>query len=317
MTTLATGGIGSIGSPATVTANSSPSDIANTLNWSLGAVPIATDNVVIDNSSVPLLWNLSTLSGVALNSLTITSTFTGTIGLPEQNTNGSQPYEEYRPAFMQQNAATITIGTGTGSGSGRIKLDNQAVTTTLIVLSTGQPLDTNLESVLWKGTGAGNAVTVDSGSVGIAVFGNETSTVPTLNVNSGAVRCGAGVTLTSVTTYGGTLVTNSGATTLKQYGGNTVVYSGNITTLSVISGTAQYGGAGTITTLTVSTGGTIDFSIDPRAKTVTNCSLYSGSALSDPLGSVTFSNPVALVNCTVGDVGLNLRRNFTLAIVYV
>ena len=316
MTTSVSGGAGTIGSPSTVTANSSPSDVDNALNWSNAAVPANGDVVTLDDSSVPLLWNLGTLSAVTLTSLTIAASFTGTIGLPEVNTSGSAPYEEYRSTYWAIGSTTTIIGNGTGGGSGRIKLDNGSVAASIIVLSMGSPIDANLEAFLWKGTSGSNTMTIDAGSVGIAVFGNEVATVTPLINNTGTVRCGTGTTLTTVTTYGGTTTLNSAATTVKMYGGNLVAYIGAITTLSVISGTAQYGGTSTITTLNVSVGATIDFSIDPRSKTVTNANFYNGSTLNDPLGSVTFTNPIALVDCTIGDVTLNLRRNLTLAIVY-
>ena len=316
MTAAVTGGAGTITGPTSVTANSSPSDVNNSLNWSNAAAPAAGDAVFIDDSSVPLLWNLSALVAVTVASRAISQSFSGTIGLPEVNTSGSAPYEEYRPTYWQMSATLDSIGIGPGQGSGRIKLDVGTVQTALTVVATGAGTDQNLEALLWKGTHASNAAAISGGSVGIAVFGAEAATLLTLAIDGGTVRCGAIATLGTVTNYGGSLLMYGPATTIKSYGGNTVVMAGNITTLTIVSGSVQYQGAGTIGTTVISTGGVLDLSATPSGRTMTTTTVYSGYSLLDPLGTCTWTNPITFQDCTPSDGQLALRRNMTAAIAY-
>ncbi len=53
---------------------------SNPRNWSGGAVPVAADDVIFSNGSVPCLYGLDQ-SGVTLASLTIDQSYTGKIGL--------------------------------------------------------------------------------------------------------------------------------------------------------------------------------------------------------------------------------------------
>ena len=53
-------------------------DPSNTANWSLGALPVATNDVIIDRGFNPILgYDATTAWGVGLNSLTVTSGFQG------------------------------------------------------------------------------------------------------------------------------------------------------------------------------------------------------------------------------------------------
>jgi hypothetical protein len=88
MTVGASGGTGTM-STTTTTANSSPNDLNNAKNWSGGSLPTNADDVVFDAGEVDVKWNLSSLSGVTLTSLTRRVGYTGKIGLPEYNQDGS------------------------------------------------------------------------------------------------------------------------------------------------------------------------------------------------------------------------------------
>lgn len=305
------GGTGTI-SHATTTANTSPNDVNDALNWSTGAVPTTGDNVYIDNTDVSLLWNLTALAGVNVALLNISLSFTGNIGLPEQNRNGTE-YTEYRPLYWQIAPTVINIGQNPGTGSGRIKLDTTSVQTLLNQYASGGAIDTDKPAVMWKGTHASNALNIVGGSFGAAVGGqDEVATAATVRQANAAtdVRLGAGCTLTTVNIEDGTTLVESNVTTLNKYGGTlTLSGGGTIGTMNNLAGATVCQSTGTITTLNVGTGSSFDLSQDIRAITLSNVNLYGGSTLLDTAFRATYSNGVQLVNCFLGDVTINLGSN--------
>jgi len=303
------------------TANSGPNDWSVAANWSGGAVPVNSDDVIIENSSVDILYGFAQ-SAVTLTSLSVMASYTGKIGLPALNgTVGSTTsYFEYRSTYLAIGATTINIGLGPGQGSGRIKINTGSVQTLVNVYQTGQPAETGVESFLFIGTHASNAVNVNRGSVGIAVLSGEVATVLTLNVGylvdvlgDAKVRCGLGVTLGTVVKAGGNLETRCAFTTGTQTGGTWTHGAGAVTTLNVDSGTLNYDSTGTCTTANVAKG-TLTFARDMRSKTVTTCNLFSGATLLDPNRIVTFTNPVVLNRCSIPEVTLNLGLHIKLAV---
>ena len=67
---------------ATPTASAGPDDWSTDANWSSGSKPAAGDTVVIENSDAPILWGLDQ-SAVTLTELRVMQSYTGKIGLPE------------------------------------------------------------------------------------------------------------------------------------------------------------------------------------------------------------------------------------------
>lgn len=258
-----------------VTASSGPYDWSTARNWSGAAVPVNSDDVIIDHPEYPIKYGLDQ-SAVTLTSLTITAAFadTGQIGLPEVNEDGAA-YFEYRDTYLKVSATTTRIGDGEGSGSGRIKLNYGSVQNLTHVRRTATGLDTDVPAVLLRGTHASNVFNVEGESeVGVALFGGETSTVATLRVQDGAsVRCGSGVTLGTIVVNNGTLEANSAVgTSLTITGGSaTLNGTGAVAQLTVLGASVVYNTSGTLGGNTVvGDGGVIDFSQDPQAKTVTN-----------------------------------------------
>ena len=295
---------GGTNTTATTVASSGPNDVSVAANWSGGAVPSSSDDVIIDGDN-DLLYNLDQ-NTISLTSLTIPSTFTGKIGLPVEDEEGG--YIDYRDTYWKISATTITIGRGSGSGSSRIKLNVGTVQTALTIHKTSRTASSGLGAVIFKGTHASNVVNVISGTLSIAPFGGETATVATLRVSNATVEVGSGVTLTTVTHTGvgvGTLLLSSAVTTLNQFPGSgnlTIVGSGAITTLNCYAATTSYQGSGTITTLNVGDGATVSFDDNPIARTVTNTNLYAGCTLLDNAKTVTFTNPIAIPGGSIDDV---------------
>lgn len=317
-TSSATGGTAT-NTTATPTAAGSPYHWSVAKNWVGGVVPVAADDVVIDNSSVPIKFGLDQSGTGTLTSLTIGLGFTGTIGLPERNPLG---YSEYRGTYLRFAATTVQIGQGgSGGGSSRIKWDGGSVQTTMTVYATGQPADANLPAMLFKGTHASNAVSVIGGSVGLACQPGEVSTVLTLRVGGGqsgniSVVGGSGLTLGTLNQEGGTVTLAAGVTTVQKPAGTlTVTGSGACTTLNNDGGTLYWNSTGTITTLNTSFGATTDFRQDTRAKTVTTSTLQGGCSYYSDIRYVTHTNPLILNRVDIPDLAnISLGTHITLTI---
>jgi len=315
-TSSASGGSATL-STSHVVASAGPKDWSTAANWSTGGVPASGDDVVFTNSANPCLYGLSQ-AGVALDSLTVDQTFTGTLGNPRNNPSG---YLEYRPTYLAVGAASVTIGGGPGSGSGRIKIDTGTGQTTVNVFNSGSPAENNVKSILWKGTHADNVVNISKGSFAAAYLQGESATIAMLNqgyqtsqAGDTDVLLGAGCTLTAIVKTGGSLTVNSDLATFSQGPGNagtTILAAGTPAAIELTGGTLIYRTAGSYTSLVVTENGVVDFSQDPRPKTGTHTTVFSGATLLDPGQAVTFTNPIAL-SCALGDVTLNLGANFNL-----
>jgi hypothetical protein len=314
------GGAGTIGAASNTTVATGPNYWSNTANWSTGAVPVSTDDVVLENSAVGILYGLAQ-SAVTLTSLTVRMSFAAQIGLPEVNTSSGTDYHEYRSRYLAISATTVTVGEGDGTGPTLINLNVGTVACTLNVRNAGSPLVTDTEVIQWKGTNAANVVNVSKGSVAIAGFGGDSATVATLRVSyvssqtsDATVRCGSGTTLTTVTVNGGAVDLSSAVTTLTMNGG-TVTCRGTMTgaTVTINSGTLYWLSSGTITTASVGNNGTIDWSQDARTRTVTNVlNVYPGATLNDPLATVTFSAGFKLNGCRIAECTLDVGESRTI-----
>lgn len=307
---------------STSTASSGPNDISLAANWSTGSLPANGDDVVLSGLGVRLLYNLNALSGVLLNTLTIYSNFTGTIGLPVLGGNGS--YAEYRPTYWAVGAASLTVGLGSGSSSGRIKIDVGSSACAVVVSNTGSPLETGIEAMLWKGSNAGNSIAISKGSLGVAVLPGESANVTggwSAGKVSGngdvALRFGPNVTFSTGVhnQESGTVTTQSAMATVNKIAGTLNIAGGTIATLNNLGGAAVSLGTGTITNLVVGGSGTFDNSKDMRPKTVTNCSIYKGATIKDPNKLIAWSAGINGVQCDpINDCNLLLGTNIKLSI---
>jgi len=305
----------------TTTENSGPNDILVAANWSDETLPVAGDTVVFDQGSSPALYHLDQLpSGLA--AFYHYARYTGRIGLPEQNTSFSESYYEFRPQYLVVDAPIIDIGIGDGNGSGRMKIKGVVGTApTVNVHKTDTGLDEGIESLLLVLPNTSSVVNVNRGSVGIAIYPGETSTVPTLrvgfveNVNGDSfVRSGPGVTLTTIEQSGGKLTTQSNFVTLNMTAGELVHITGTATTLNIDGGAVRYNSSGTCTTANVGSGGVLDFQRDLRGRTVTNASMNEKASMLDPHGTVIFTNGVDFVRCTPADCVFEIKPNQTISL---
>jgi hypothetical protein len=256
------------------TASSGPNDWSTAANWSGAAVPVNSDDVVLDDPTWDILYGLAQ-SAVTLTSLLASSSFEGRVGLPKINEAGNYP--EYRPDYLAVSSTNVYVGRGGGGdGSARFKLDVGSVACTCDVYLTGSGEDENTEAFLFKGTSASNVLrTHGDAEVGVAVYGGEAANLSGgVTLNGGAsARFGSGVTLAVVVNNGSVVEINSAVgTSLTQDGGSCVINgTGAVAQLTIRNGYVAYNTTGTLGGSTLLTGdGTLDFTRDLRGKTVTN-----------------------------------------------
>lgn len=272
----------------------------NAANWSDGAVPIAGDTVIFDDSSVSVLYGIDQITATMAETV-FSPRFTGDFGLPEQNPAG---YQNYLPTYVTWRSTIVRIGVGsTGYGSSRIKFDAGAVQTSLYITQTGSAADNY--AVQWKGTHASNLVVVDgSASFAAAILPEETSVIATLRVGPGAsVYLGRGVSgLATVNIGGGFLVDEDNAMgTVTQTGGSLVVNgSSGITSYTLVAGSCDYNTTGSLAALTIGggTGASLNLSANAEAKAIGNLTIKDNAAIISNRnltisGTIAFDSSVA------------------------
>lgn len=286
------GGTSSAGTDSTACTGPNHADEAQ--NWSGATLPVDADTIIFADTAVDCLYGLDGLSGVTAAVLEVRQTFTGKIGLPAYNSTGA--YAEYRGRYLQFEAATsLVVGKGEGQGSNRVNLDTgSAGATAALVLNTGTPIDGEQAALNWKSTHSSSTLTVQKGTVGVALFPSETATIATLKVafqrnpaGDAKVYLGEGVTLTTITQTGGVLHTRSNLTTFTLSGGEWKHFAGTVTTLNCNGGSCRYRSTGTCTTCNVRNGGEMDFREDISSRTFTTINLYDGYKWRDLAGSVS------------------------------
>jgi hypothetical protein len=287
---------------ASVTEATGPNFIDNADNWYADEVPGTSEatDVWVDNSDVSLLYGLFATAH-DLTSLNVAANFTAEIGLPKTNGGG---YPEFRPDYLIVNAAAVTIGYGDGSGSGRIKLDSEAVTTAVVVESTGSSAEPGLGALLWKGTDASNTLRVQSGSVSVCIFNGETAAITNVMVAAGTVEFGQGqATIETYTQQGGDVSTRS-TFTAGTVSGGTLTLNGaaaGSSTLIVDGGTLIHKSTGVMTALTLGgpSGPVLDCDQDNSFKVITTLTVKSSFSIIDTLETLTDNGSTRPLTLTI------------------
>lgn len=308
------GGIGTIGAVTSVTASSGPNDWDVARNWDGGVVPVSTDDVIIENSSISITHGLDQ-NAVTLASLTVTKDYTGRIGLQENkfatNSNGSQTTlvkNEYREQYLKISATNLSVGENftnrVQSGSGLIKINLGIVVSTVVVHDTAtSSSESGKPALQLLGVNSLNKLIVRKapGNIGIASSGFEVSTFASVEVGSdsgnGGVVLGAGVTLTTWSHESGSHFINAAATiTTADFLGGNVTTNGDfvITTVNVngesvwnLNHTNASPVVGTLNYLGVAT---VDVTQLSKDRTITNVNLARGSVLKADNFKLTITN---------------------------
>lgn len=252
---------------ADTTANVGNNDWGTARNWSLNAVPVATDDIVISapasGACVAIKYGLNQ-SSVALDEFVVDKSFNADIGRIE---DGRVFYLRIDPNSLDykssSNFAAIDIGSANISPQ---------------IECYGFPA-TGRHALYLKGSNIAT-LEVKRGNVGVAPNTGETTTVATLlcsyleNPQSDVtLKVGSGVTLTTLTQSGGNCELGCAATTVSVSEGATLttVGTGAITTLNV-NGTVYPNSTGTITTINLYSG-VLDFRRDTSTRTVTTLNI--------------------------------------------
>lgn len=298
---------------ATTVAGDGPNWWSLAGNWSASGVPANGDDVYAENTDVPIRFGLAQ-SAVTLASLHFMASFLGDVGLPDRTDGG---WFEYLPTYLAIGATVWHVGEGPGAGSPRIRLDNGAVQMTGHVWQTGRSPDEGTPALLWKGTHISNVLNVNRGDVGIAWLPGEAATLATLNVSfienretDSTVRCGAGLTLTTLLQDGGECTLYAGCTTITLAGGKLTMYAGNVTTVTQREGTFNYNGNGTLTTIHVQGGAILDLTGSSGNMVITTFNVYAGAVVRSPKGRFASAPTVRLNGCTVDEVTLAIEDDF-------
>jgi hypothetical protein len=253
------------------TANSGPSDVRNTANWSGGVLPgaVAGNNVYIEDATI--LYGLD-LSGTAetLASLNVL-----------RSQIGSNPAAGFLPIYLQVKSTIGNIaklvGPGTSTESTPININFGATASTITIFDSGDNSNAYDPAIRILCNSASTVLHLRKGKVGIALGNGETATMGTINQNYDTEQesdtelyLGAGVTLTTLNKVGGKGIINCGATTITNNGGDLRTEgSGAIVTLTASKGEIVSNSTGTITNLNAIGESIIDFTKSSAARTVT------------------------------------------------
>lgn len=312
------------------TAQSGPNDFNTAANWSGGILPADTDNLYFENSAIDLLYGLLAASrtdtSIALTSLNSDKSYTGKLG------QGSIPF--------QIGATAVNIGYhygyGSPAGSARLNLDLGTIVTTINVFgSAAAAYESALDPIRLMMSNVNSVLNVMGGKVGVATnFAGELASLATINVSNivaATVNVGVGCTVVTYKQIGGTNVFRGIGTTIITVEGGTlttdstdaivtfnvndgtvyIVNIGAITTLNLGGGTAYYDSTSTVTTANVT--GILDFRRTLNARIFTTTKLYKGGKIYDN-AITTFTNGIALQQCDISDVTLEIGTGKTLSI---
>ena len=302
---------------AHTTASKSPSDVNDPQNWlrvtppapGVRAIPQDGDDVIVANSTVPLLWNLGLLASVRFNTYTRWQNHSAPIGLPPTNPGG---YTEWRETYFRfagpagsvpSGGLQMVLGQGAiGAGPSRERYNVGSQPTTLTILASGSPIDDY--AVCFLGVATANTFTLLGGvSLGIASQPGEISSLASCNIDgAGLVNIGEGVTWTAgstLTLYGGQAILAAAPATLILNNGAQAQVNEDLLTWATVTarGGSQLGfiAGGTITTLTLETNSFLDKSQDGRLLTITNSTLDGDTCfVNDPFNSIIFTNPTSV-----------------------
>ena len=240
-------------------------------NWSLQAIPVNTNDVIIPYYASNDIYGYDA-SGIEHASFTVEDGCPIAIGSPlkylsiEVSTTGTFTLGglglSYINSTCSDNDGVMSVrnaGTGGGDYGSSLNLDGDGIHTVTI-------------------DAPGNA------KIGLGVLGSSSmSIVAQVIIRNGIVELGTITSSPNLTIYAGRVTLKSALTTVTVHGG------------------ILYHNKGSITTMSVRTNGTVDASRDQTAKTITNTSVFRGSTLNDPLGVYTFTNGIDYQYCDLGD----------------
>jgi hypothetical protein len=283
--------------------STSSTDPTATGNWTNAAdgtttaVPTTGDNVFISSVPGATLANIeaATMASITLATLTISSTYGGTIG----GTGTTSPFGYWEIGATAWSIGNPSSDGNQANGSGRIKINFGTIAFSGVVVATGQSIDTGFEPVRILGANSGNVLEVQSGLVGVATnLPGEDAQLSAVNIIGGTCDLGAGVTLASATASGnGNLNSACAITTLTTAAGTNVTASGAVEIATAnVYGNVYFnnrpGSGDAVGTLNIYNGGDANFAGNPAACTVGTVNVESGFTITlDPAANSSVTLP--------------------------
>lgn len=299
---------------ATPTANGSSNDWNNVDNWDTGVVPVAADDIIFQDNASDVLHGLDQSAAGTMASIRFDASYTGGVGNPRTNAQGSISYAEYRETFLKLNSTLVDVGRGEGTGSSRIKYDGLAVASTVTVEGTGSGEFADIPAFLYRGTNAGNLYVLLDGSIGLGFFGADLADGGTITALEATVELKNGTITTVNMDGGGEFTTRGNHTTHIQRGSGTsnLEGAGGLTTLTIESGLVNDNSSANSVNLSLFSGATLDLTNNPSgSKTYSGASIefHIGSSVVDLRGISIFTNGFKIPGGTLTDVSLNLGKD--------
>lgn len=314
------GGAGTIGAVASVTASDGPNAwSANNFTTAgvRGTLPANADTVILRDSNVDILYSLDQ-TAVNLLDLQVMASYTGTIGLPKTNVGGYDEYRQRSLTYTPDTAGTVTIGEGDGNGSTKLRMTLLGANLgTLTVIKTDSSSDDFKAAEIDLGSAVGSIIAT-GGTLGITSAVGGTITAIRVDEGGDVLVSDTVATLTGVTVQGGTLEAGVATvcTALTLRNGAAVTWTGgDITTLDALGGTLAFvnTAALTVTTTTIGTGGSTDSTNATATITNVNSSWHQPGSPVDPAAVQQFTNAVDTNNALISEfTSLDLGRGRTL-----
>jgi len=275
-----------------------------------GGTEVANDDTVIyRDSDTDCKYGLDYMKSVTLAALHFEASYTGSVGLPEQNEDATA-YGEYRQRALQfgSNSLAIRIGEGEGNGSPKLRLEpyNGTTIASLTVFDTGSSEDNEPAVEIVADANTFTLISITGGTVGfVDPVGGGADTLTALNIGGEAEVTVEAGTLTAVTMVGSGILNNDNAiTTLDIYDSAIVNHvTGNITTVNVRGGSLNVAAkaALTITTANMGPDGTISVNESTAVVTITTLSPEPGCTITATNGLIAITNAIDLGDASLED----------------
>jgi hypothetical protein len=278
---------------------SGPTFLNLAANWSGGTLPANGDDIYLTGSSPSVRAGLDWFRANSIVPASINlDDYGGSIGLPATRggtafgSQTGQPYTEYRKTHLELPAGSIVVNIGRGSTlPSRVNLDLAGTGTTVNVFGANPPQAGERASVYIRGTTGHPRLAVTQGAVAVAFGTGETGGFASVLIGDEGnpaqdafVLFGEGATAPDVDNLGGRSESAVGITSLTMglSASEHVQTAGNLTATIRGAGRLVYSSTGTLT-VDAAGGGTIDFSKDPRPKTLHSSSkILERARLIDP-----------------------------------
>ncbi len=298
----------------------------NVQNWSLGAIPVNSDNVHIGLFDAAPKYDIDGQDAVTLGNLFVYgSQFSGlSVGLEKYNSVGDYP--EYLPTHLELDANYVWLGVGTGTNIPKFFMNAAAGDPIYRIERSGRRINGVAPTNIF---GSAGTFYIKDGAVDLGTYPGQTfvSTTVHLQGSNADVLLGKYASMNS-----GTLLVHAGKCTIEST--STVTLPPTVTVRSGASLTLK-GGGGTISVLTVEVGAVVDvqrgdsFTVTltklsgtltltntngPTGRNFSNFDMYRGATLIDPYKLGTYTNGIDLNQCKLSDVTLDVGSDVRLTL---